>query len=154
LVASCIAAMAEQRTAAEEATGSPLRHRIQRYIDQHLAEPGLAPQRIADDLSLSRSALYRTFAPSGGIAAYIRTRRLEAVHVLLSDPNEGRSIAEIAHQFGFVSGAHFSRAFRQRFGYNPRAARRGAGNDLHDLAEIVDSDSGPGLFRRWMKKIG
>jgi AraC-like DNA-binding protein len=154
LVASCVTAAAEGRQSTEATSGAPLWHRIRRYIDQNLAEPDLTPERVARELSLSRSALYRAFTPSGGIAAYIRTRRLEAVHVLLNDPNERRSIADIAYDFGFVSDAHFSRTFGQQFGYSPREARRGAGNDLHDLAEIVDTESGPALFRRWMRKIG
>jgi AraC-like DNA-binding protein len=154
LIASCVGAAAERRTSAEAARGSPLRHRIRRHIDQRLAVRELTPDDIARDLGLSRSALYRGFATMGGVAAYIRTRRLEAVHVLLNDPNERRSIAEIAYQFGFVSDAHFSRAFRQQFGYSPREARRGTANVLRDLAEVVDSESGPALFRKWMKKIG
>jgi len=77
-------------------------------------------------LAVGRSALYRAFAPFGGVQAYLRKRRLEAAHALLVDPKEPRSITEIAFGFHFVSMSHFSRAFRSRFGYSPRQARHGA----------------------------
>ena len=36
-----------------------------------------------------------------------------------------RTISEIAFAWGFSSSAHFSRAFRKRFGVTPTAFRRG-----------------------------
>jgi AraC-like DNA-binding protein len=152
LLASCLAAMGKQ-AAPEDATGSAVRHRIRRHIDRHLAARDLTPGRICADLNLSRSTLYRAFAPHGGIASYIRTRRLEAVHVLLSDPNERRSIADVAYEYGFVSDAHFSRAFRQQFGYSPREARLGA-HGLAEIGTVESAEEGPALFRTWISKIG
>jgi AraC-like DNA-binding protein len=152
LIASCIAAAAETNELPEPARGSAVRHRIRRYIDQNLTADDLTPARIARDLNLSRSVLYRTFGRSGGVASYVRTRRLEAVHALLSNPDDERSIAEIAYGFGFVSDAHFSRAFRQQFGYSPREARLGTAR-LSEIATI-SNEAGPGLFREWIREIG
>jgi AraC-like DNA-binding protein len=73
---------------------------------------------------------------------YIWRRRLETVHVLLSDPAEARSLAELALAFGFSSHAHFSTAFRRRFGYAPRDARLGAAANAPGVAAQ--------LFERWM----
>jgi transcriptional regulator GlxA family with amidase domain len=48
--------------------------------------------------------------------------------VLLADPrHRHRTIGEIASLTGFVSGAHFSRAFRERFSISPREWRNTAG---------------------------
>jgi AraC-like DNA-binding protein len=151
-LAGAVAATAEAR----EATASAeleIRHRIRRYIDRNLASAELTPQRICRELSLSRSAVYRAFGPAIGIAAYIRTRRLEAAHVLMHDPAEHRSIAGVARAFGFVSDAHFSKAFRRRFGYSPGKARLGAASYFHELTSLVGNDEAPAAYVKWTKRI-
>ncbi|WP_342732740.1 AraC family transcriptional regulator [Bradyrhizobium sp. B117] len=124
-------------------------HRASRFIDQNLGHPNLSVATICREIGVSRSVLYRVFEPLAGVADYIRGRRLEAIHVLLDDAGEERWNAEIAAEFGFVSQAHFSRSFRQRFGYSPRAARDAR---LHDLAAVVEA--GPELFREWIGRLG
>jgi AraC-like DNA-binding protein len=151
LMTSCLAAI-EKQPAARLTASSAVRHRIRRHIDRHLTAADLTPGRIASDLDLSRATLYRAFAPLGGVASYIRTRRLEAVHVLLSDPRERRSIADIAYDFGFVSDAHFSRAFRQQFGYSPSSARRAIGHVTEGAASASHQD-GPAQFRKWIDRL-
>jgi AraC-like DNA-binding protein len=153
LITSCLAGLSAAQQPAEAADISATRHRIRRYIDQNLTESTLTPALICRNLNLSRSTLYRAFASSSGIAAYIRTRRLEAVHMLLNDPAEARSISMIAYDAGFVSDAHFSRVFRQQFGYTPSQARLGA-NRFSEIASAVDTESMPALFQEWMKEIG
>ncbi|MBR0785937.1 helix-turn-helix domain-containing protein [Bradyrhizobium iriomotense] len=124
-------------------------HRASRFIDQNLGDRDLSVATICREIGVSRSVLYRVFEPLAGVADYIRGRRLEAIHVLLDDADEDRWNAEIAAEFGFVSQAHFSRSFRQRFGYSPRAARDAR---LHDLAAVVEA--GPELFREWIGRLG
>jgi AraC-like DNA-binding protein len=98
--------------------------RVRRFIDENLEAENLTPGLISGTLGLSRSALNRAFAAEGGVTAYIRLRRLDAIRVLLEDAAERRSMADIAFGFGFVSDAHFSRSFRRQFGYSPREARQ------------------------------
>jgi AraC-like DNA-binding protein len=96
---------------------------IRRYVDRHLCSPELSLQSICQALGLSRSTLYALCEPMGGVAAFIQQRRLDRIHAILADPRDRRRISEIAHQHGFVSDAHFSRAFRRAFGASPRDAR-------------------------------
>ena len=57
-------------------------------------------------------------------AQYIWERRLEACSRDLLEPRlAGRTVAEIAYGRGFNDAAHFSRAFRERFGCSPREWR-------------------------------
>lgn len=100
-----------------------IRGRAMQHVDEHLSTPGLDPAAIARALGISRSVLYRAFADRGGIAGHIRKRRLDAIHLLLRDADERRSIGELAFAHGFVSEPHFSTAFRRRFGVSPRAVR-------------------------------
>lgn len=125
--------------------------RAGRFIDQNLRDPDLSVATICRAIGVSRSALYRVFAPLSGIADYIRARRLEAIHVLFEDSEEDRWNAEIAGEFGFASQAHFSRSFKDRFGYSPRAARNSE-HRLRDLSTMGERPD-PELFREWIRAL-
>lgn len=107
--------------------------RIQAFIEDHLKRPNLSAALICRELAVTRPTLYRAFAPWGGVASFIQRRRLEAAHSRLSDSNVHASMAEIAAEYCFSSQAHFSTAFRRRFGYTPsdaKASPRRAGETL------------------------
>lgn len=125
--------------------------RIRQYINENLASPNLSPKSICSGLGLSRTSLYRSFPVEGGVQAYIIRRRLEAIHVRLNDPEETRSLANIAFDYGFTSGAHFSRAFKKHFSYAPRDLR---GGRSEPWGEQLDGDEAKvALFRRWIDSI-
>ncbi|GGF74496.1 AraC family transcriptional regulator [Azorhizobium oxalatiphilum] len=101
--------------------------RARRYIDANLSKAELVPERVAREVRMSRSSLYRLFEPEGGIATYIRTRRLAAaLHMLTHPAHAGMRIGEIAFRCGFSSEAHFSRVFRSEFEMTPSAVKRRA----------------------------
>lgn len=103
-----------------------LRDRAERLIGMRLAAEDLTPDWIARKLGVSRSELYAAFPTGGGVARLIWEKRLLAARLALSDPRDDRSVGTIARLFGFASDAHFARAFKQRFGLTPTAARRAA----------------------------
>jgi AraC-like DNA-binding protein len=91
------------------------------YIDAHLGATQLGPDEIAAAAHVSRASLYRLLAAEGGIRAVLLTRRLDQVlRLMMTDHNDGRSLAEIAKACGFGGTSQFSRAFRARFGVPPR----------------------------------
>ncbi|WP_184718660.1 helix-turn-helix domain-containing protein [Caulobacter sp.] len=95
------------------------------YIEQRLADPDLAPEAVREHLGVSRSLVYKVFAPVGGISAFIQSRRLDqAFDAILQDRAEQQTLGEIAYRHGFRSDAHFSRAFSARFGVTPGRLRR------------------------------
>ncbi|WP_296596183.1 helix-turn-helix domain-containing protein [Phenylobacterium sp.] len=110
---------------AEPLADGRVAYRARRHIEANLGSAALTPAAIGEALGVSRATLYRAFRGSGGLANYIQRRRLEAAHMLLSDPRETRSLAELSLAYCFSSHAHFSTAFRRRFGYSPRDARDG-----------------------------
>ncbi|PKA45361.1 AraC family transcriptional regulator [Rhizobium sullae] len=93
--------------------------RARRFILSNLALPHLTPDALGRELAISRTRLYELFETSGGVANYIRRRRLSAAHAMLADPSDTRKIAEVGLAIGFDSAANFSRAFTQQFGYSP-----------------------------------
>lgn len=93
--------------------------RAQAFIDARLADPRLDADAVASGVALSRSVLYRLFAPAGGVAQFILCRRLERLRAALRRPNELRPISTLAYDFGFSSESHCSRAFRAVYGLPP-----------------------------------
>ncbi len=150
LVAACLAPSRELAARAEAPLSLARLTEVRRYIDRHLTAPALTPDAICKALGMSRSTLYAACEPRGGVAAFIQRRRLERVHALLSEPRERRRISDIAYQHGFVSKAHFSRAFRNAFGVTPREARGGA-----SPPPATDGPQHNGsAYETWVRQLG
>ena len=75
--------------------------RARRFISSNLASPDLTPDALARELATSRTRLYELFETSGGVANYIRRRRLSAAHAMLADPSDTRKVAEVGLAIGF-----------------------------------------------------
>jgi AraC-like DNA-binding protein len=99
--------------------------RARLYIEQNLGDPELGPPSIARALNVSARYLRMIFAREGEcISSYVLRRRLEETARQLADPRwRGRSICEIAFNWGFNSAPHFSRSFREHYGMPPREYR-------------------------------
>ena len=89
---------------------------VERYIEAHLADPGLSPAKAAAALKMSERALYQLFEASGStFAGHARRRRLEECRAaLIAHPR--RAVTDIALAWGFGSLPSFYRAFQAAFG--------------------------------------
>jgi AraC-like DNA-binding protein len=107
---------------------APIIQRLEAYVAEHHAAPGLRPEHIARDLGLSLRQLHQACALTGrSCMTRLYSHRLERARaLLLSGPAGGVSIAEVASTCGFSTAAHFSRRFAAGYGYPPTAltARR------------------------------
>lgn len=114
----------QQRLAASAsaAARSLLQQQVQRYVENHLRDPRLSPSDILKTFKLSRPTLYRIFEPEGGLATYIRNRRLHAAATELASLPQ-LSVMTIADDFGFTSPSDFTRAFRRAYGIAPQDFR-------------------------------
>ncbi len=108
--------------------------RMVRAIEPRLSNPALSLSVIAREQGVSERYLRRVFEVAGTrFGDYVRARRLEHCKAELDDPAlAAEPVASIGFRWGFNDPAHFSRAFRERFGMPPRAwrdrARQGRGN--------------------------
>ena len=102
-----------------------LKRRIRQYIDNNLCNPDLSNHRIAASQNISVRYLHKLFDDEEEtVHAIILNKRLERARGLLNDPAyAGHSIERIAYSTGFVSAAHFSRAFKKRYGVCPSDVR-------------------------------
>ncbi len=82
-------------------------------------------KQLAKMAGLSVSQLDRTFLRQIGTSPhkYLVKVRMEAACRVLAETN--RTIASIAHEFGFHDHAHFSRTFHSQYGITPTTYRRG-----------------------------
>jgi AraC-like DNA-binding protein len=110
---------------------SPHLHRICQSIETLLPDPDLSLRRLADRNGVSPRYIQKLFAGAQDtFGHYVRSRRLERCKMDLGSPLCARlSISEICFRWGFNDSAHFSRAFRNRYGTSPREWRRAAGED-------------------------
>ena len=98
--------------------------RVRAFIEAHLFDPAIGPEAVLGSFGLSRATLYRDFQHWGGLASYIRMRRIEALRERLADAEETRSLAALAELVGFSSEVRLSEAFLRAFGVRPGAYRQ------------------------------
>lgn len=105
------------------------REQVRALVRQRLRDPQLTVAEVARALRLAPSTLHRAWAGEPcSLADWIWAQRLDAARRDLADPaHAGRSVSEIAFACGFNDAAHFSRAFRARFGCAPSEWRATSG---------------------------
>jgi AraC-like DNA-binding protein len=99
--------------------------RIRMFIEDHLRDPELSPEKVAAAHGISTRYLSKLFESTGStVAKWIWERRLERIARDLRDPDLGaHSVSAIAFGWGFNNMSHFSRSFKSRFGVPPRERR-------------------------------
>lgn len=101
------------------------KQRILRFARENLRNHELDANLVAAAVGLSTRYVYELFEDEGQpLMKWIWSGRLDRCRKDLATPAlASRSISEIAYYWGFNDVAHFSRAFRQRFGQSPREFR-------------------------------
>jgi len=101
------------------------KQRVVRYIREHLRDSELNATNIALAVGLSTRYIYELFEDEEEpLMKRVWNSRLERCRDDLKlYSTSARSIGEIAYHWGFNNVAHFSRAFRLRYGLSPREFR-------------------------------
>ena len=130
------AVTAGSRGASCPAGHSVLRSQAKQFIEAHLGERELAPDRVAREIAVSPRLLYLLFEEEGdAVHAYIRRRRLAHVHARLARPGPRPTVAQLAARWGFADGDALGRAFRSQYGITPgQAAEIGPEGDRAEQA--------------------
>ncbi|WP_377300293.1 helix-turn-helix domain-containing protein [Rhizobium halophytocola] len=144
LVAAAIRPTADGVAKAAPPIAASLFELARKYIDANLSSPTLNVEALCRELHVSRRKLHYMFEHCGGLATFIRTRRLAACHLALENACDHRLVSTLAYDFGFSDPAVFSRAFRAQYGYTPRELRHsGTLAPLHRAA--------PSSFAQWLR---
>lgn len=117
----------ESRGGAAGARASHLR-RICMRIETMLHDPELSLVTAAADNGVSPRYVQKLFTDNRtSFSSYLKRRRLERCYADLVSPIHSQlAISEICFRWGFNDAAHFSRAFRERFGISPSQHRQSA----------------------------
>lgn len=137
MVLDAVTPLADPEDDKDQVSQAGLMTRARRYIINNILSPDLTVEALCRELATSRTRLYELFETHGGVATYIRRRRLLAAHAMLTDPTETQRVGAIGLAVGFDLAANFTRAFTQQFGYSPSSVQKhGArnGNDRHALS--------------------
>lgn len=126
LAAALLAERMQLAPETEELRPSVLMLRIQAFIRERLADPGLCPALVADHHKVSLRYLQKMFQEHGtSPARWIRDARLDRCRAELADPRcDHLPVAVVGERSGLYGAAHFSRVFRGRYGMTPRDYRR------------------------------
>lgn len=91
------------------------------FINEHLQDWDLSPEKIAAAHFISTRHLYNIFKSAGvSVAQWIKQRRLTEARRDLADPLlRHQSISHIAQKWCFDDPAYFSRVFRELFEVTP-----------------------------------
>jgi AraC-like DNA-binding protein len=100
--------------------------RILTYLNRHLTDPELNPERIAAELSISLRQLYKVCELEGfSLEQRIIAQRLEGARAALAaGAARHRTIEAVARSWGFTDPSYFSRRFRAAYGVSPREWQR------------------------------
>lgn len=97
--------------------------RTRLYVQRHLTEPDLSPERIARAHHVSLRQLYNIWAGADeSLAGHIIAQRLALARRMLSGSGT-RTVAAVGRSCGFADAAHFARRFRDAYGMSPREWR-------------------------------
>jgi AraC family transcriptional regulator, positive regulator of tynA and feaB len=116
-------------TPADAGSDKRLLARAMAAVDRRIADPGLNPASLARELGVSRRLMENAFAANRlTVSRCIWNLRLtRAAEGIAADRAARKTLLQIAAGCGFVSAAHFTRAFSAKFGTTPsqyRNARR------------------------------
>jgi signal transduction histidine kinase/ligand-binding sensor domain-containing protein/CheY-like chemotaxis protein/AraC-like DNA-binding protein len=89
------------------------------YIVEHMQDPQLGVDAIADLFNLSRMQVYRKIKALTGksVVDFIRMARLKQALTLME--TQKYTLSEIAYKTGFNSASYFTRSFKDHFGKAP-----------------------------------
>jgi AraC family transcriptional regulator len=116
----------EDRVGLREKTLQDYQERLNRvlhYIEKNI-EQSLSLDEVAEEAGFSQYHFHRLFSAYLGesLHGYVRRLRLERAGKMLKDTP--LSVTEIALRSGYENPASFTKAFKQRFGINPKAFRK------------------------------
>jgi len=153
-IVACLKGELERRDADHSAAADASLFRIRQYIEAHLADAELSANALAAHFGLSRASLYRLFMPIGGVADYIRSRRLHrAFFDLAATTSRNVRIGEVARRWQLGTDAHFTRLFKAAYGVTPRTAREAALLGVRTQSGPDRADEATSTLTRWMRDM-
>lgn len=119
MLTACLMGLEMRPASTRQQLEAARRARVMALVDAALGEAELSPALLVKRSGISRSELYRCFAPIGGIARVIQQRRLRQAYRELMRADAQASVSRTGEAVGFCNPSSFTRAFRREFGCTP-----------------------------------
>ncbi len=102
----------------------PFMDRLSREVRAHRGDAGFGVEALAEALNTTPRTLQRKLKERTGLTPreWIRRYRMEAARRMLEQENW--RVAEVAFKVGYEEVSHFSRSFKQIFGFPPSQVRK------------------------------
>ncbi len=99
---------------------------VKEYVRENIKRSDLRPGLIAGEFGMSLRSLHNLFSEHDlTVMQYIKGKRLERAAEDLRDPALGQlSVTEVGVKWAFSDSAHFSNAFKARYGESPSGYRK------------------------------
>ena len=108
----------------ESGSHNKLLHEIKSYIREHITDEDLSLEKVAQEKNVSIRTLSRVFAEAGETPrSWLQSQRLSCAYEALANRRVS-NVTEAALTFGYKDLSHFSRTFKQCYGYSPKALTR------------------------------
>lgn len=124
------------------------------FIDAHLGRRDLDVHAVASGSGMSRSSLYRAFAPVGGVGREIVRRRVARLRSAILQSGGDARISTLVWTLGFATPSHGSRAFKAAYGLAPgqlRAEIRAPEGRFLEGRSLEDLE--PDHLRDWIRVL-
>jgi len=119
MLTACLTGLEMRPASTRQQLEAARRAKVIALVDAALGEAELSPALLVKRSGISRSELYRCFAPIGGIARVIQQRRLRQAYRELVRADAPAWVSRIGEEVGFYDPSSFTRAFRREFGCTP-----------------------------------
>jgi AraC-like DNA-binding protein len=146
MLEACLAPSDGRLMVAASQVNVTLMERVRRVVGKHLRSPSFGPDKLCREAATSRSQLYRLLEGEGGVARYIRRRRLSESFAILCDASNNLAVGSIAEMFCFADTSSFSRAFRREFGASPGDVRAASSCGLRPAMPPVGREQNVNTF--------
>lgn len=137
MLSACLMGLETRPASTRQQLEAARRARVIALVDAALGEAELSPAMLVKRSGISRSELYRCFAPIGGIARVIQQRRLRQAYRDLMRADGPASVSRIGEAVGFYDPSSFTRAFRREFGCTP--------SEVLTRRQFQSTEAAPGL---------
>lgn len=126
---------------------NPRLNKAQQHILQHIGDPNLDADDLAEALCMSRRSLYMLFKEYRITPGkMIHDLRLQRSMETLSDPSHrNRKITDIAFDHGFGDYATFSRLFKAQYGVTPSEYRMKSREPAQKGIVLLDGEAATAL---------
>jgi AraC-like DNA-binding protein len=108
MLVACLATSSEAVADARDQIRLTLMERVREGVRRNLRSHSLGPDKLCREAATSRSQLYRLLEGEGGVARYIRRRRLAEAFVMLCDITSDTKIGEVAEMLCLPTPRHLA----------------------------------------------